>query len=193
MDDIINITPDSPKLNVIDTNDEGVIKLNITPMDNTQKSVNFGPGADLLMNQGRASRQNSPKSGIKLSDLNGLGSINTQPKISSVERSAMATNIDQSRKPVKITSTINNDTPRIYCTFQVTNAPIGTSVSAEWIFKGTSNVENHFIDSWTELVEGNKNMAMFMNRHPNGWPLGNYEVILYVDGEPQGSVPFKVK
>lgn len=99
MDDIINITPDSPKLNVIDTNDEGVIKLNITPMDNTQKSVNFGPGADLLMNQGRASRQNSPKSGIKLSDLNGLGSINTQPKISSVERSAMATNID----PIKLT------------------------------------------------------------------------------------------
>ena len=40
MDNIINITPNSPKLNVTDTNDEGVIKLNITPMDdNTQKSV----------------------------------------------------------------------------------------------------------------------------------------------------------
>ena len=103
MENVINITPDSPKLNVTDTNDEGVIKLNIAPIDtNSQKSVNFGPGADLLMNQGRASRQNSPKSEIKLSDLNGLDSIDTKPKTSSTERSSMALNME----PIKLN--INN-------------------------------------------------------------------------------------
>ena len=35
-------------------------------------SVNFGPGADLLMNQGRSSRPNSPKSDITLSELKSL-------------------------------------------------------------------------------------------------------------------------
>ena len=103
MENVINITPDTPKLNVTDTNDEGVIKLNIAPIDtNNQKSVNFGPGADLLMNQGRASRQNSPKSEIKLSDLNGLDSIDTKPKTSSTERSSMALNME----PIKLN--INN-------------------------------------------------------------------------------------
>lgn len=111
MNDVINITPGSPKLNVTDTNDEGVIKLNIAPLDtSTQKSVNFGPGADLLMNQGRASRQNSPKSEIKLSDLNGLEEINSKPTTSSSERSSMAINMD----PIKL----NIASPRITSTHE---------------------------------------------------------------------------
>ena len=107
---------------------------------------------------------------------------------------AMTTNINKLRKPTKITYTFNYDTPRIYCTFQVIDAPIGTSVTAEWVYvKGASNVENYLIDSWTEFTEGNKNIAMFINRLPNGWPSGDYEVVLYINGEPQGSIPFKVK
>lgn len=99
MDNVININPTSPKLNVTGTGDEGVIKLNITPIDtgfNTQKSVNFGPGADLLMNQGRASRQNSPKSEIKLSEINSIG---LEPrKTTAQERSNMMLSGDSSIK-----------------------------------------------------------------------------------------------
>ena len=35
-----------------------------------QKSVNFGPGADLLMNPSKQNKSSEPKSDIKLSEIN---------------------------------------------------------------------------------------------------------------------------
>jgi len=59
-------TVSSPKLTV--TNDFGSLKLNVSPT--MKKSVNFGPGAEMLMNQNKVS--SSPKSDLPLSDLNSL-------------------------------------------------------------------------------------------------------------------------
>ena len=64
----------SPKLSVMTNNQPGSIKLNNLPAlspTTPSKKVNFGPGADLLMNQKRTSG-NSPKSDIKLSELKSL-------------------------------------------------------------------------------------------------------------------------
>ena len=125
MENVINISPDSPKLNVTDTNDEGVIKLNIAPIDtNNQKSVNFGPGADLLMNQGRASRQNSPKSEIKLSDLNELDSIDSKPKTSSAERSSMALNMEPIKLNIDTPNTKNINEPNILNSNTISSLPV---------------------------------------------------------------------
>ena len=64
-----------PKLHVTGTNEPGTIKLNNLPppieLNTPTKSVNFGPGASLLMNQDRV-RTSSPKSDIQLSDLQSL-------------------------------------------------------------------------------------------------------------------------
>lgn len=63
----------APKLNVGSNADSGTIKIsNISEPVQPRKSVNFGPGADLLMNQGRTSRPSSPKSDIALSELRSL-------------------------------------------------------------------------------------------------------------------------
>lgn len=63
----------SPKLSVGGTSNSGTIKIsNISEPVLPRKSVNFGPGADLLMNQGRTSRPSSPKSDIALSELKSL-------------------------------------------------------------------------------------------------------------------------
>ncbi len=85
--EIININEISetgklPSLSVTEDNDMGTIKINnIPPIDtSTQKSVNFGPGADLLMNQDKANKQASPKSDIKLSELNSLDVDNNDSK-----------------------------------------------------------------------------------------------------------------
>jgi hypothetical protein len=77
LNDISDTIDDGPKLNVMEKEDSGVIRLNNLPNIETEspmpsKSVNFGPGADLLMNPNQANKQNSPKSDIKLSDLNSL-------------------------------------------------------------------------------------------------------------------------
>ena len=57
--------------------DSGSIKLNINESPPTpKKSVNFGPGADLLMNQSNQKKMQSPKSDINLDDLNDIENIN---------------------------------------------------------------------------------------------------------------------
>lgn len=70
MNDVINITP-SPNLSSTNVGDTGTIKLNNLPgLPPKKKSVNFGPGIEMLMNDKR--RSSSPKSDIKLSDLESL-------------------------------------------------------------------------------------------------------------------------
>ena len=69
----ISVTIDeTPKLNVIDANDGGTIK--ISGFED-KKSVNFGPGAEMLMNPNKQKRTGSPTSDIKLADLTELDSI----------------------------------------------------------------------------------------------------------------------
>ena len=63
---------ETPKLVVNEKNDVGTIKISGVPENVSKKSVNFGPGLDLLMNPNRQSRPNSPKSEINLSDINNL-------------------------------------------------------------------------------------------------------------------------
>ena len=60
----INEKIEIPSLNVIEKNDSGLGGLN--------KNVNFGPGADLLMNPNRQNKSDNKKdsSDIKLSDIN---------------------------------------------------------------------------------------------------------------------------
>jgi len=65
-----------PNLSVSTASDAGTIKLNNLPALNSpmtqNKSVNFGPRADLLMNQSRAAKVGSPRSDIHLSELKSL-------------------------------------------------------------------------------------------------------------------------
>ena len=70
-----------PKLNVMGDDDLGTIK--ISGMDSPKKSVNFGPGADLLMNPNKASKKHVTGD-IKLDDLNDVVDLKLdgEPKVS---------------------------------------------------------------------------------------------------------------
>ncbi len=61
-----------PSLVVGEKKDGGTIKISGLPENVSKKSVNFGPGLDLLMNPNRHSRPNSPSSDIKLTDISDL-------------------------------------------------------------------------------------------------------------------------
>jgi len=93
MTEVINITQSSlPNLSTTLGNDNSTIKLNNLPSLGTndnmpKKSVNFGPGIEMLMNDKR--RSGSPKSDIKLSDLETLDDnidLGNSNNISSVSR-----------------------------------------------------------------------------------------------------------
>ena len=66
-------TLDTPNLTVSEKSDSGTIKISGVPENVSKKSVNFGPGLDLLMNPNKSkSRPNSPTSEINLSDISNL-------------------------------------------------------------------------------------------------------------------------
>ena len=67
----INLNLGEPNLNVTGTDSVGSIKINI---EEPKKSVNFGPGAEMLMNPNK-NKATSPKADIKLSELNNIGNI----------------------------------------------------------------------------------------------------------------------
>ena len=68
-----------PKLNVIDAGSSG---LNIA---GGKPTVNFGPGADLLMNPSAMKKANSPKTDIALGDLTQLNSMDINSGRSSMK------------------------------------------------------------------------------------------------------------
>jgi len=71
----INLNISEPQLNVIDNNDKSTIKISVSEPNIGSKSVNFGPGAEMLMNPNKQ-KSASPKSDINITDLNNLDSIN---------------------------------------------------------------------------------------------------------------------
>ena len=56
--DSLKITEVTPKLNVVDDSDLGTIKISGLESTSAMKSVNFGPGADLLMNPSKQKKGN---------------------------------------------------------------------------------------------------------------------------------------
>ena len=75
MNEKINVDfSDTPKLTVIGNDDPGSI--NIGESLGGSKSVNFGPGVEMLMNPNRQKSPSSkPKSDIELSDLKELDTL----------------------------------------------------------------------------------------------------------------------
>ena len=72
----INLNLTEPKLNVDDNNDKGTIKISVSdPNFGGNKSVNFGPGAEMLMNPNKQ-KSSSPRSDINITDLNNIDNIN---------------------------------------------------------------------------------------------------------------------
>ena len=63
----INLNLGNPNLSVSGNNDGGTIKINIDDSA-PKKSVNFGPGAEMLMNQNK-NKVSSPRADINLGDL----------------------------------------------------------------------------------------------------------------------------
>uniref|UniRef100_A0A6C0C3D8 Uncharacterized protein n=1 Tax=viral metagenome TaxID=1070528 RepID=A0A6C0C3D8_9ZZZZ len=75
MSEKISVNFSKPNLTVVDNSDPGTINIG-SSLSGGAKSVNFGPGVEMLMNPNRQkSPSNRPKSDIALSDLQELDSL----------------------------------------------------------------------------------------------------------------------
>ncbi len=106
----------------------------------------------------------------------------------------MATGVDSESKPVGATDVFDANTPEIFCSVKLSNAPSDTEVLSEWVYiKGElEGVTDHVIDSFPVLTDGTRYIEFSMTRPDNGWPTGEYEMVLYVDGKAKVTLPFTV-
>lgn len=104
----------------------------------------------------------------------------------------VASEVDTSNKPVVITSKFGVESPVIYVTGILKNAPEGTVIKAEWYYLESDPVT--FIDEASlESVDTTTPFYFNLSKPNNGWPVGNYEVKLYIDDEYKNSSTFSVE
>lgn len=107
----------------------------------------------------------------------------------------MCRSVDEDMQPVDAISVFNINTPEIFGSFKLSNAPSDTEIKAEWIYiRGEAeDLSNYLIDEWSTTTDGTQYISVSMTRPYDGWPRGEYKVVLYIDGKEKLSVPFTVE
>ncbi len=108
----------------------------------------------------------------------------------------MAASIDETTaQPIEKTDAFSPDTPEIFVSVKVSNAPSETDITSVWIYVGgeVADLENYTIDTASIEVEGTRYVYFSRPMPEAGWPRGDYKVVLSIDDKEQGSVPFTVQ
>jgi hypothetical protein len=111
-----------------------------------------------------------------------------------LSEATMCLGTDAETKPVNPTDEFGVTTTEIFCSVRLSNAPDDTEVLSEWVYlKGElEGVTNYVIDSFAITTEGTRYLEFSMTSPDDGWPKGEYKVVLYIDGKEEVAVPFMV-
>jgi len=94
--------------------------------------------------------------------------------------------------PVTVTKVFSPDAPIIYVTGEVKNAPSGTVVKAEWLY--TQNDPDESIGTGeNELTDTTSVFEFHLTNGGDPFPVGTYNIKLYLDGEIKAEVAFSVE
>lgn len=93
-------------------------------------------------------------------------------------------------KPVGATDTFKPDTPTIYVTTKLANAPSDTLVKFDWYYLEDGET---FIDGVEVKADGTRYLMSNLSKPTKGWPTGKYEVRVFLNGKEANRVPFTVK
>lgn len=107
----------------------------------------------------------------------------------------MALGIDDDTKPVNPTNVFSPETEEIFCSVKLSNAPQDTEVNSKWIYiQGElEDTENYEIDSYAVTTDGTQYLQFSMSRPANGFPRGEYKLVLAIDGKEELNLPFTVE
>ena len=121
-----------------------------------------------------------------------MGACSFSVSTASLKNLQMASQVDSNNKAVTVTDSFTTDTPMIYATGNVNNAPEGTVIEALWVYLDSDPVID--IDSVEmELDDSYVDFIFSLSRPDNGWPTGKYEVKLSIDGVYKESLYFTVR
>jgi len=119
----------------------------------------------------------------------------TGPGGGSISQATMALGVDAQSKPVNPTTTFAANTPEIYCSVLVSNAPAGTELLSEWYYVSGEwqGVTNRLVGTVPFVTQGTMYVSLSLTIPAEGWPGGQYQVKLYLNGALQEAVPFTVE
>jgi hypothetical protein len=95
----------------------------------------------------------------------------------------------QTGEPIEPTTTFAPDTPEIFGSAKLSNAPAGTEIKSEWIYVP----EDLLVDTSSTSAEGTRYLSSSITRPGSSWPMGDYKLVLYLNGQEAASVSFKVQ
>ncbi len=97
-------------------------------------------------------------------------------------------------QPTEPTDNFTPNTPEIYCSVYLSKAPPDTKVKAEWIYIGGegSDTANQVLNETEGEFNGPRYLS-FSLTNDTPWSKGQYEVVLYLNGQEQLRVPFTVQ
>ena len=112
-----------------------------------------------------------------------------------ISQAVMATSINSTTlEPVKTTDRYKTDTPVIYCSVLLLEAPDDTVVNADWIYvKGEVPGENQRIGDSHIVTDGPRFLSFEKVRTEEKWMRGDYNVVISVNGKKEITVPFKIQ
>lgn len=124
-----------------------------------------------------------------------LSGTATGPGGGSISQATMALGVDSQSKPVSPTTTFAANTPEIYCSVLVSNAPAGTELLSEWYYVSGEwqGVTNRLVGEVPFITQGTQYVSLSLIIPDEGWPGGQYQVKLYLNGVLQEAVPFTVE
>ncbi|TFH36125.1 MAG: hypothetical protein E4G93_02655, partial [Dehalococcoidia bacterium] len=111
-----------------------------------------------------------------------------------LSEATMCLSVDSLSQPVDPTDTFGVNTPEIFCSVKLSNAPEDTEVLSEWVYvKGeVAGVTDYVIDTLSLTTDGTRYLQFSLGIPDGGWPVGEYKLVLYVDGKEKVSLPFTV-
>jgi len=112
-----------------------------------------------------------------------------------LSEATMCQGVDKDMQPLDTTDIFATDTPEIFCSVKLSNAPPDTDFRAEWIYiEGElEDISNYLIDEWSITTEGTRYISISLVRPDNEWPRGDYKAVLYINGAEELVVPFTLQ
>ncbi|EKE02285.1 MAG: hypothetical protein ACD_20C00402G0015 [uncultured bacterium] len=99
---------------------------------------------------------------------------------------------DQKNKTVlNAKNFFNTNTNYIYAALQIADAARDTDVKVIWYYI-TSDNQKLPVNLLKFTIEGSKNVLLSLKRPEKGWPIGDYELDILVNGKINDIVPFEV-
>jgi len=120
----------------------------------------------------------------------------TSTSKASLSNATMCKSVDlETGEPIDPSDTFTPATQWIFCSIKISNAPADTEVSAEWLYlqQGAGGETGLLVADWNTTTEGTYYIPLSIARPENGWPKGDYKVVLYLNEKEALNVSFKVQ